>query len=270
MDERYLDLTQENLDQEHLCCAIADKKHQQGVDSKKAWLRKQLPLGHVFHKLDARGKVFIEYTPLQTAMVPIEGDNYLYIHCLWVSGSYKGKGHAARLLNRCLDEARAQGRAGVCVLSSAKKKPFLSDKKFFMKHGFQVADKLEGDYELLALSLNGSLPCFTDSARRMCIDSQDLTIYYSPQCPYIPDCLAQVARGLLTAQHPPSPGGRGKRGAGQGAALSLQQLGSVLPGQTADAASAKRHLSGKNAARRSITALCNIQKPSAGGRKALC
>ena len=192
MDERYLDLTQENLDQEHLCCAIADKKHQQGVDSKKAWLRKQLPLGHVFHKLDARGKVFIEYTPLQTAMVPIEGDNYLYIHCLWVSGSYKGKGHAARLLNRCLDEARAQGRAGVCVLSSAKKKPFLSDKKFFMKHGFQVADKLEGDYELLALSLNGSLPCFTDSARRMCIDSQDLTIYYSPQCPYIPDCLAQV------------------------------------------------------------------------------
>lgn len=78
------------------------------------------------------------------------------------------------------------------MLSSNKKKPFLSDKKFFVRHGFQVVDKLEGDYELLALSFDGSLPRFADNARQMRIDSQDLTIYYSPQCPYIPDCMAQV------------------------------------------------------------------------------
>ncbi len=192
MSDVHLDLTLDNLEQEHLCCAIADKKHQQGVDRKKAWVRQRLPLGHVFHKLDARGKVFIEYTPLENAWVPVLGENYLYIHCLWVSGSYKGKGHAAVLLSRCLEDARAQRCAGVCVLSSNKKKPFLSDKKFFVRHGFQVADQLEGDYELLALSFDGSLPRFADNARQMRIDGQELTIYYSPQCPYIPDCLAQV------------------------------------------------------------------------------
>ena len=35
---------------------------------------------------------FIEYAPLETAWVPITGDNYLYLYCLWVTGSFKGKG----------------------------------------------------------------------------------------------------------------------------------------------------------------------------------
>lgn len=201
MPDHYITLTLENLEQEHLCCAIADKKHQQGVDGKKAWLAAQLPLGHVFRKLDARGKVFIEYVPVEHAWAPVEGPGWLYIHCLWVSGSYKGQGHARALLEGCLQDARAQGRAGVCVISASKKKPFLSEKGIFTKFGFTVADRLEGGYELLALSLDGSLPRFADTARAMRIPGQGLTIYYSPQCPYIPDCLRQVqavckARGL--------------------------------------------------------------------------
>lgn len=192
MGDVYLTLTAENLEREHLCCAIADKKHQQGVDDKKAWLQAQIPQGHVFRKLDARGKVFIEYAPLERAWVPVEGPGYLYVHCLWVSGSYKGKGHAGALLQSCLDDARTRKRAGVCVLSADKKKPFLSDKGIFVKYGFEVVDTLPGGYQLLALSLDGSLPKFTDAARAMRITDQELTIYYAPQCPYIPDCLRQV------------------------------------------------------------------------------
>lgn len=30
----YINLTLENIDEEHICCAIGDKKHQEGVDSK--------------------------------------------------------------------------------------------------------------------------------------------------------------------------------------------------------------------------------------------
>ncbi len=95
----YIKLTHDNIDTEHLCCAIADKKHQCGVNSKKEWLKKRLEEGHVFRKLAAKGKVFIEYAPLETAWIPIIGENYIYIYCLWVSGSFKGKGHAIMAFN---------------------------------------------------------------------------------------------------------------------------------------------------------------------------
>lgn len=124
MSERFIYLTRENIAAEHLCCALADKKHQAGVAAKKAWLGARFLEGHVFYRLDAKGKVFIEYAPLQSAWVPVLGENYMYIYCLWVAGAFKGRGHAKALLEHCLSEARAQGKAGVCVLSARKKKPF--------------------------------------------------------------------------------------------------------------------------------------------------
>lgn len=57
----YINLTLENIDEEHICCAIGDPKHQDGVDSKKELIKNKLKDGHVFRKLDARGKIFIEY-----------------------------------------------------------------------------------------------------------------------------------------------------------------------------------------------------------------
>lgn len=38
--------------------------------------------GHIFRKLDAKATVFIEYAPLETAWVPVIGENYFYIYCL--------------------------------------------------------------------------------------------------------------------------------------------------------------------------------------------
>ncbi len=192
MDERFVDISLDNVDGEHLCCAISDKKHQCGVDVKRRWLKERLPEGHVFRKLDADGKVFIEYSPLETAWVPVVGDNYLYIYCLWVSGSFKGKGYAKALLEHCLQDARSQGKSGVCVLSSRKKKPFLSEKKFMLRFGFEVVDTACGDYELLALSFDGTKPRFADGVRRMSVPNAGLTIYYGMQCPYIPNCIEQI------------------------------------------------------------------------------
>ncbi len=53
-------LTHDNIEQEHICCAIANKKDVQ-VMSKKNWLKKRLDEGLVFLKCDVRGKCFIEY-----------------------------------------------------------------------------------------------------------------------------------------------------------------------------------------------------------------
>ena len=72
MSEQFINLTIENIDKEHLCCAIADKKHQAGVAVKKNWLKERIAEGHVFRKLDEKGKVFIEYAPLETAWVPVQ------------------------------------------------------------------------------------------------------------------------------------------------------------------------------------------------------
>jgi len=191
MDMEFVNLTLENLNTEHLCCAISDKKHQCGVAAKKDWLKDRLPEGHVFRKLHANGKVFIEYAPLETAWVPVTGDQYLYIYCLWVSGSYKGHGYAKALLSYCIEDAKAQGKSGICILSSKKKKPFLSEKKFMQKFGFQVADSL-GEYELLALAFHDTMPAFAKNVKELRCDDRDLTLYYGLQCPYISNCIEQI------------------------------------------------------------------------------
>ncbi|SHF56978.1 hypothetical protein SAMN02745158_04246 [Lactonifactor longoviformis DSM 17459] len=56
----FITLNQDNIDQEHICCAITDKKGEPCVSSKKEWMTERFKDGLVFLKLDARGKVFIE------------------------------------------------------------------------------------------------------------------------------------------------------------------------------------------------------------------
>ncbi|MEG0913748.1 MAG: GNAT family N-acetyltransferase [Oscillospiraceae bacterium] len=192
MSDSFINLNTENIESEHICCAIADKKHQAGVSVKKEWLKERISEGHVFRKLDEKGKVFIEYAPLETAWVPIHGENYMYIYCLWVSGSFTGKGYAKSLIEYCINDAKEKGKSGVCILTSKKKKPFLSDKKFLLKYGFEVVDTAGSEYELLALSFDGQQPCFAESVKKMKISSKELTIYYGLQCPYIPNCIEQV------------------------------------------------------------------------------
>ena len=77
MEKEFINLTPENLDGEHLCCIIRSRKPHPGVEAKRRWLAGRLEEGHVFRKLDEKGAVFVEYAPLETAWVPVTGDNYL-------------------------------------------------------------------------------------------------------------------------------------------------------------------------------------------------
>ena len=74
-------VTLENLEAEHICCCISDKKGENCVSSKKSWLRNRMQEGLVFNKLDVRGKVFIEYLPAEFAWAPIKAEGYMYIDC---------------------------------------------------------------------------------------------------------------------------------------------------------------------------------------------
>lgn len=134
-------VTAENLEQEHICCAISDKKGDCRVPSKKAWMRAAFGEGLVFLKYDVRGKAFLEYLPAEHAWYPVDAPGYLFIDCFWVSGQYKGKGLSNGLLEACLQDAKAQGKHGVVALTSKKKLPFLCDPKHLAYKGFEPVDE---------------------------------------------------------------------------------------------------------------------------------
>lgn len=185
MEPEFVNLTAENLAREHLCCIIRSKNPHPGVEAKRQWLAERLKDGHVFRKLNEKATVFIEYAPLETAWAPVLGDNYYYLYCLWVTGSCKGKGYGRALMEYCLEDARKNGRSGVCMLGSQKQKAWLSDQSFAKKFGFEAVDATENGYELLALSFDGTKPAFTQNAKREKIEREELTVYYDAQCPYI-------------------------------------------------------------------------------------
>lgn len=152
MNTDFINLTAENLADEHLCCIIRSKKPHPGVEAKRQWLSQRLNEGHVFRKLHVKAPVFIEYAPLETAWVPVVGNNYYYLYCLWVSGICKGKGYGKSLMEYCVADARAKGKSGICMLGAKKQKAWLSDRSFAVKSGFEVVDTTDNGYELLALS----------------------------------------------------------------------------------------------------------------------
>lgn len=200
MPSTYVTLTASNLDGEHLCCALGDPKHREGVARKKAWLRARIAEGLVFRKLDARGKVFIEYAPGEKAWRPIVAGGWLVIHCLWVSGQYAGKGHGRALLESCLEDARRQGKRGVVVASATKKRPFLADRRFFERHGFEIVDRA-GDFVLLARRLEpgGPEPRFADAVKKPGRAGGGFVAQYTDQCPFNAHWAAEVQAALERA-----------------------------------------------------------------------
>lgn len=194
----YIRVTKDNLEKEHICCAISNNNDVQ-VASKKAWLADRFDDGLVFFKSVERGKCFIEYIPAENAWNPIDAEGYMYIDCLWVSGSFKGHGYSTDLLDECIRDSKEKGRIGLCILSSAKKKPFLADPKFLKYKGFEVADEADNGIQLwyLPFEKDAAKPKFKECALHPHIDDTGYVLYYTNQCPfngkYVP-IIEQVAK----------------------------------------------------------------------------
>lgn len=181
----YIKVTSDNIEKEHVCCAISNNNDVQ-VASKKTWLKEQFKAGLVFLKSSERGKCFIEYIPAENAWNPIIADGYMYIDCLWVSGAFKGHGYSTDLLNACIKDAKEKEKKGLCILSAAKKKPFLADPKFLKYKGFMVCDEADNGIQLWYLPFreNVSIPKFKECALHPHIDEQGYVLYYTNQCPF--------------------------------------------------------------------------------------
>lgn len=182
----FITVDRHNIDTEHICCAISDKKGETCVATKKEWLKQRFEDGLVFRRLDARGKVFIEYIPAEKAWYPIQADGYMHIDCFWVSGQFKGQGYANQLLQQCIEDAKEKGRLGLTAISTTKKMPFLSDPKYLKYKGFQLADTANPYFELLYLPFkeNAPIPKFRDTAKQGSVSEKGMVLYYTDQCPH--------------------------------------------------------------------------------------
>lgn len=179
----YIQITKDNIEKEHICCAMSGK---QSV-MKKEWLKQRFAEGLVFYRSTERGKCFIEYIPAENAWVPIQADGYVYIDCLWVSGSLKGHGYANELLQQCVQDAKGQRRKGLCILSAeGRKREFLSDPKFMAYKGFAVADTSECGINLMYLPFeqDAEPPKFKACAKHPAVEQNGFVLYYTDQCPF--------------------------------------------------------------------------------------
>ena len=179
----YIRITKDNIDHEHICCAMSGR---QSV-MKKEWMKERFDDGLVFYRSEERGKCFIEYIPAENAWVPIEADGYIYIDCLWVSGSMKGHGYSNDLLSECERDAKEHGRKGLCILSSdGRKREFLSDPKYLAHKGFITADSSDCGVTLMYLPFDEAAepPRFRDCARHPEVSEDGFVIYYTDQCPF--------------------------------------------------------------------------------------
>ena len=191
-DRSFVDLTSGNLEQQHVCCAIAGARHEEGVSRKKAFLARGFANGLVFRKLDVRGKVFIEYAPAESAWRPVVAPGYLVVHCLWVSGRYKGNGLGQELLQHCLESVGE--RHGVVAVTG--RKPYLTNTGFFLRHGFDLIESLDTGFDLVCYQsgVGAPEPRFGDNARRGTVAATNgVHFEYVDQCPFVPTCLSDMS-----------------------------------------------------------------------------
>lgn len=179
-------LSSKNIQDEHICCAFSSKDAAAGYQMKKNLLKTQFKDGYTFQKLDVKGKVFIEYVPIEASWLPIEGSNFMLINCFWVSGKYKGSGYGKKLLEKCFQDASSMD--GVITITAEKKRPFMNDPNFFKKQGFELIDEAPPYFKLWGKKNKGvdtRFPKFKTTAKKgVCENKKGITVYYSNSCPF--------------------------------------------------------------------------------------
>lgn len=188
-DISIIDLTPDNIANYGICGYKDVKKHIE-LRRKIEWYSENYPKGlRIKALLSNQGgyQGMIEYMPGQIAHRPVNAEGYLFIQCVFVGfkTEFKGKGFATLLINECIGEARKNGSLGVAVVTRSGS--FMVDKKLFLKNGFQIVDKANPDFELLALRFDDESikPSFKlDMNEQLKKYNSGLVILRSPQCPY--------------------------------------------------------------------------------------
>lgn len=188
-----VDVTADNVHEKGFFC-MRSKPKSEGYKRKLSWLLKRFEEGLKLKVIEEDGqpKGFIEYLPIEHAWRTVEGENYLFIHCLWIVGRSKGKGYGKLLLNECLDDARRSHKSGVAIMTSSQ--TWLADQQYFVKNGFELVDHAPPSFELLVHRFDDKPhPVFIHGWEdRAAAYSEGITVFASDQCPYIYDAIATI------------------------------------------------------------------------------
>lgn len=109
------------------------------------------------------------------------------INCFWVSGQYKGNGHAKALLQSAIEDTKTQGKNGLVTVVGTKKFHFMSDTKWLLKQGFNTIESLSNGFSLLGLKFdnNAPPPSFKECVKSgECEEKNGLVVYYTNRCPF--------------------------------------------------------------------------------------
>lgn len=184
-----------NVDKRGFFCYMSKPKSP-GYRQKHDWLEARFAEGmkiKIIHEVGGRDVGFIEYLPGEYAWRVVHAQGYLVIHCLWVVGKGKGKGYGSRLLQVCLEDARAQNKHGVVMVTSDR--TWLAGKKLFLKNGFEEVSQAPPFYQLMAYRFDPAplLTFPTDWQARQARFGPGITVVRTAQCPYIENS----ANGIL-------------------------------------------------------------------------
>jgi len=176
-----------NVDETGFFCYMSKRK-EPGYKQKRDWLEARFAEGmkiKIVHENGGRDTAFIEYIPGEYAWRAVHAPGYMVIHCLWVVGKGKGKGYGSRLIQECLDDARAQKMHGVAMLTSDR--TWLASKDIFERNGFAEVDSAPPSFQLMVTRFGSGpeagLPKNWDARARAF--GRGLTVIRTAQCPYI-------------------------------------------------------------------------------------
>lgn len=146
---KIVEVTPDNVQKETLFC-VRDITNP-AFESKRKWFEERFQEGlrlKILKNDNDQMIGFVEYTPTKNAWRPVDADNYMFIHCMYVySKKDRNKGYGSMLIKEAEQEAKDQNMAGVCVMTS--KGAWIANKGIFEKNGFKQVDR-RGRFELLS------------------------------------------------------------------------------------------------------------------------
>ena len=181
---KLIEVTPENAQSESFFC-IKDRKRD-GFKDKYRWFEARRREGLKLKILKStEGKMigFIEYVPGQYAWRPIDAENYMFIHCIYIyAKKHRCKGYGRVLIEDAEGEARSLGMDGLCTMTSEG--GWLANKQLFENNGF-VESEAKDRFQLMVKrwNKNAAAPRLIDwHSRQKAYSGWQLT--YADQCPW--------------------------------------------------------------------------------------
>ena len=188
-DIQIIDLTPENIANYGVCGYKDVKKHKE-LRNKIEWFNEYYPKGLTIKVVLSETGAYqgmLEYLPGNLAHRPVNAENYMFIHCIFVGfkKEFKGQGYASSLIDACIEDAKEKKMLGVAVVT--RKGAFMVGNEIFIKKEFDIVDTAKPDFNLLALKFDvkSKNPSFKTANLNDLSEHKDgLTIIRSVQCPY--------------------------------------------------------------------------------------